>query len=182
MMDPRPTRFLSVLLTCTLVTPIVVQAQGTTGDGAAALMDGDRAAAERILRPLAQDAVRPDPLAAFFLAIASERESRASGDGRACALYLRAATPGSPVQAQALALAQDVHQDNPFLYEPCFARAQGEETPPAANQRQRVPPRSHRSRTIEGIDAMSRGAYQEAAYILKPIAEAWRRAITWRSS
>lgn len=44
-------------------------AQSTTEDGIRAMLRGDYRAAAGILRPLAEDAARPDPAAQFFLAI-----------------------------------------------------------------------------------------------------------------
>ncbi len=60
-------------------------AQTTTEDGIRAMVRGDYQTAARILRPLADDTLRPDPVAQFFLAFLYETgegvgrdESRAS--------------------------------------------------------------------------------------------------------
>jgi hypothetical protein len=60
-----------VCLFTILVAPAA--AQSTTEDGIRAMLRGDYQAAARILRPLAEDAARPDPVARFFLAFLIEQ-------------------------------------------------------------------------------------------------------------
>jgi hypothetical protein len=115
-----------------LLSPSTASAQETTNDGVRALIRGDAAAAARILRPLADDPVKPDPLAQFFLATLYQ-----SGHGvgpnqtRACALYLRAAVPENPFMSHALALAAEIHDDVAVIREMCVeASAFGWRDPP----------------------------------------------------
>jgi hypothetical protein len=126
------TRIGVCLTAIALLSPSTASAQETTNDGVRALIRGDAAAAARILRPLADDPVKPDPLAQFFLATLYQ-----SGHGvgpnqtRACALYLRAAVPENPFRSQALALAAEIHQDVPVIREMCVkASAYGWRDPP----------------------------------------------------
>ncbi len=87
-----------------LATPVT--AQSTTEDGIRALMRGDYRAAVRILRPLADDTDRPDPVAQFFLAVLYEAgEGVRRDEGRACGLFLRSASRDHPFAAQSAALA-----------------------------------------------------------------------------
>jgi hypothetical protein len=73
-----------------IATPAV--AQSTTEDGIRAVLRGDYRAAARILRPLADDAARPDPVAQFFLAVLYETGEGVQLDqGRACGLFRRSA-------------------------------------------------------------------------------------------
>jgi mRNA interferase HicA len=74
-------------------------AQSTTEDGIRAMLRGDYQAAARILRPLADDTARPDPVAQFFLAILYDT-GHGGDNARACGLFLRAATPANPFREQ----------------------------------------------------------------------------------
>lgn len=81
-------------------------AQPTTEDGIRAVLRGEYAAAARILRPLAGDFERPDPVAQFFLAILYEAGQGVERDqSRACGLFLRAGGRIHPFSAQAAAIA-----------------------------------------------------------------------------
>ena len=80
-----------------LATPAA--AQSTTEDGIRAMVRGDYQAAARILRPLADDAARPDPVAQFLLAILYDT-GYGGDNGRACGLFLRAATTANPFMEQ----------------------------------------------------------------------------------
>jgi hypothetical protein len=80
-----------------LATPAA--AQSTTEDGIRAMLRGDYEAAARILRPLADDTARPDPAAQFLLAILYDT-GHGGDNGRACGLFLRAATPANPFREQ----------------------------------------------------------------------------------
>ena len=81
-------------------------AQSTTEDGIRAMLRGDYQAAARILRPLADDAVRPDPVARFFLAFLYHIGRGVQFDhSRACGLFLGAATRPNPFMEQSSAIA-----------------------------------------------------------------------------
>jgi hypothetical protein len=81
-------------------------AQSTTEDGIRATLRGDYQAAARILRPLADDAARPDPVAQFFLAFLYETGHGVRADmGRACGLFLRSAASPHPFAEQSAAIA-----------------------------------------------------------------------------
>ena len=87
-----------------LATPVV--AQSTTEDGIRAVLRGDYGAAARILRPLADDTGRPDPVAQFFLAVLYETGQGVRPDLlRACGLYLGAAARANPFSEPAAAIA-----------------------------------------------------------------------------
>ena len=67
---PRMRMSTCAILVCVLTllaTPAA--AQSTTEEGIRAVLRGDYQAAARILKPLADDAARPDPVAQFFLAV-----------------------------------------------------------------------------------------------------------------
>ena len=86
-----------------LVAPAA--AQSTTEDGIRAILRGDYQAAARILRPLADDAVRPDPVARFFLAFLYHTGRGVPFDhARACGLFLGAATRPNPFMEQSSAI------------------------------------------------------------------------------
>lgn len=92
-----------------LATPAA--AQPTREDGIRAMVDGDYRAAVRILRPLADDAARPDPVAQFLLAILYDTGH--GGDSlRACGLFLRAATPANPFMEQSSAIAALMREEH----------------------------------------------------------------------
>jgi hypothetical protein len=74
-----------------IATPVA--AQTTTEDGIRAVLGGDYRAAVRILKPLADAAEHPDPVAQFFLAVLYDAGKGVHADmGRACGLYLRSAS------------------------------------------------------------------------------------------
>jgi hypothetical protein len=80
-------------------------AQSTTEDGIRAVIRGDYQAAARILRPLAEDAARPDPVAQFFLALVYHNPQGGRFDQlRACGLFLRSASQAHPFAEQSAAL------------------------------------------------------------------------------
>lgn len=98
----RRTRLVCVLML--LATPAA--AQSTTEDGIRAVLRGDYQAAARILRPLAEDAVRPDPVARFFLAFLYDTGHGVQFDQlRACGLFLGAGTRPNPFAEQSSAIA-----------------------------------------------------------------------------
>jgi hypothetical protein len=84
-------------------------AQPTTEDGIRAVLRGDYQAAVRILRPFAEDAARPDPLAQFFLAVVYQNPNGGRFDLlRACGLFLRSASRAHPFAEQSADLAEDL--------------------------------------------------------------------------
>jgi len=80
-----------------LATPAA--ARSTTDEGIRAMVRGDYQAAARILRPLADPAAPPDPVAQFLLAILYDT-GHGGDTARACGLFLRAATPANPFREQ----------------------------------------------------------------------------------
>jgi hypothetical protein len=94
-----------------LLVPVPAGAQTTAADGVQAIVRGDYPAAVRILRPLAEDAPQPDPLAQYFMAMLYD-----SGHGvarspmRACGLYLSAASPANPLMNQSLGRVRDIQE------------------------------------------------------------------------
>lgn len=110
------------VLTIVLLVPAAAQAQTSTLDGIAALTRGDYASAARILRPLAENSPRPDPLALFVMAtLYHSGRGVAMNSVRACGLYIRAGIQENPLMAQSLALAHTIHHDVPLLLEECVA-------------------------------------------------------------
>ena len=100
-------RFVCVLI---LLAPPAA-AQSTTDNGIRAVLRGDYQAAVRILRPLADDPARPDPVAQFFLAILYHTGQGVRRDeGRACRLFLRAGTRSHPFSEQSAAIAASMQQ------------------------------------------------------------------------
>lgn len=86
------------------------------------MLRGDYAAALRILKPLAENAREPDPLAQFFLATMYERGNGVAVDYvHACGLYRRAAATSSPIGPQATALAEGLASQSPRTRELCVA-------------------------------------------------------------
>ena len=84
-------------------------AQSTTEDGIRAVLRADYQAAARILRPLADDAAQPDPVAQFFLAALYHTGLGVKPDQlRACSLFLKAGAREQPFSAQAAALAESI--------------------------------------------------------------------------
>ncbi len=87
-----------------LATPVA--AQSTTEDGIRAVLRGDYHTAARILRPLANDAAKPDPVAQFFLAILYHSGQGVGRDEmRACGLFARAGAGVNPFGDQSTAIA-----------------------------------------------------------------------------
>jgi TPR repeat protein len=184
-------RVQSGLITLALLAPVAAQAQTSTADGVAALLGGDHANAARILRPLAADAARPDPLAAFFMAIVYDSQlGVAWNEVRACAWYLQAAVPDSPVRTQAQALAEAAHRDIPILRDRCVALSRGTwddsfgprivETemaapgaPSVVSSRAATSAPNLHNGTFQAVDAIGRGSYVEAAEVLESIVNTW---------
>ena len=91
------------LSTCAILVSVLTllaapaTAQSTTEDGIRAVLRGDYQAAARILKPLADDAARPDPVAQFFLAVLYHTGQGVRRDQlRACGLFMRAAAREHP--------------------------------------------------------------------------------------
>jgi hypothetical protein len=87
------------------ILPRPAVAQTSVDDGVRAFVQGDYAAAARILSPLAESSAEPDPTAQFFMGMLY-----ASGKGvamdplRACTLFGAAAKPSNPFMEQASAM------------------------------------------------------------------------------
>jgi hypothetical protein len=114
-------RLRSALLLFALLLPSAAAAQ-STADGVRALLRGDYGTAARILQSFAEGSSTPDPIAEFFMAWLYE-----TGHGvglsqiRACGMYLRSATPANPFMAQALVLADRIHDNRQFMRDLCVA-------------------------------------------------------------
>jgi hypothetical protein len=111
-----------------LATPAA--AQSTTEDGMRAMLAGDYPTALRILRPLADDAAHPDPVAQFLLGILTDT-GHTSNNTRACGLFLRAASRPNPFAEQSAALAAVVRDqlgDGASLF--CIAEEAWQGGPP----------------------------------------------------
>ena len=76
--------------------------QSNTEAGIRAVLRGDPQTAAHILRPLAEDASHPDPVAQFFLALVYDSKPDSA---RACGFFLRAAKQEGPFAEQSAALA-----------------------------------------------------------------------------
>ena len=97
-------------------------AQTTTRDGVMAIVRGDYDAAARILRPLAEEASQPDPIAQFFMAMLYGSGQGADMDPiQACPLFLRSARSPNPFTNQALTLARALENKSPALGSLCAA-------------------------------------------------------------
>ena len=80
--------------------------QSATEGGIRAMLRGEHQVAARVLRPLADDETRPDPVAQFFLAILYETGQGVPRDsGRACSLFLRSGMREHPFSEQSAAIA-----------------------------------------------------------------------------
>ena len=94
----------------------------TTRDGVIAIVRGDYESAARILRPLAEEASQPDPIAQFFMAMLYKSGQGVAMDPiQACPLFLRAARSPNPFTNQALTLAQALQNQSPTLAPLCAA-------------------------------------------------------------
>jgi hypothetical protein len=81
-------------------------AQTTTEDGIRAMLRGEYQAAIRILQPLADDAVRPDPVAQFFLAFLFDAgHGGGANQPRGCGLFVQSAAQAHPFSEQSAAIA-----------------------------------------------------------------------------
>jgi hypothetical protein len=70
------------------------------------MLRGEYQAAARVLRPLADDTARPDPVAQFFLAVLYDTGQGVGRDeARACGLFLRASQRAHPFAEQSAAIA-----------------------------------------------------------------------------
>lgn len=164
----------SLLLVCLLglIAPAAA-AQPTTEDGIRALLRGEDQAAVGILRPLAEDSKRPDPIAQFFLAIAYDTGRGVAPDNaRACGLFLRAAVPTNPFQQQSSALAASIWEE---LGDAASTLCVMDETPQDQRSHDvaKAADRFRQIATADGVAAIARGDYTRAVRILKPIADAW---------
>ena len=113
-------RLPALLAACILVIPTYTTAQTTAADGVLALVRGDAASAVTILGPLVEGRADPEPLAAFFLALAYQAGGRGPSDlSRSCGLFMKAATPSSPLMQQAEVLAKQIHLNHPIARNQC---------------------------------------------------------------
>ena len=99
----------------------------TTRDGVIAIARGDYDEAARILRPLAEEAPQPDPIAQFFMAMLyGSGQGVAMDPIQACPLFLRAARSPNPFTNQALTLAHALQNASPTLAPLCVAMSTDE--------------------------------------------------------
>jgi hypothetical protein len=112
----QTSRLLAGVLGASLLVPEVAAAQNTTADGVAAMARGDYDAAAAILRPLALDTPKPDPLAQFFLGLLYA--SRGPDMGKGCGLLLLAGSSDQPLAQTAQVLARFLEDQQPFCREP----------------------------------------------------------------
>jgi hypothetical protein len=113
-------RLPALLAACILVVPAYTTAQSTAADGVLALIHDDPSAAIRILSPLVEGRAEPEPLAAFFLALAYQFGGRGPSDPmRSCGLLMKAATPSSPLMRQAELLARELHMNSGLARNQC---------------------------------------------------------------
>ena len=81
-------------------------AQSTTEDGIRALLRADYGVAASILRPLTDDASKPDRAAQFFMAVLYySGQGVARDQDRACGLFLRVSSDANPFAEQAATIA-----------------------------------------------------------------------------
>jgi len=96
-----------------LVAAESAAAQSSTAEGVDAFVRGDYQRAAAILKPIAEQAPRRDPVAAFFMAAMYDSGLGIAADPmRACALYLRASAPAmgaerSPFATMAMSLSRN---------------------------------------------------------------------------
>ena len=113
-------RLPALLAACILVIPAYTTAQTAAADGVLALIHDDPSAAIRILGPLVEGRAEPDPLAAFFLALAYQFGGRGPSDPmRSCGLLMKAATPSNPLMRQAELLARQLHMNSGLARNQC---------------------------------------------------------------
>ena len=123
------------LLVCVLtLIAVPAAAQSTTEDGIRAFVRGDYQAAGRILKPLADDPARPDPVAQFFLAVLHHTGRGVVRDeSRACSLFMRAAAREHAFTEQSATLAafmRELMGDGAALL--CVADERWQGGPPAS--------------------------------------------------
>jgi hypothetical protein len=100
-------RLTGALAVCVVMRATTAAAQSTTEDGIRAMVRGDYKRAAAILRPLADDATRPDPAAQFFLGVLYETGHGVKADmARACGLFARSASREHPFAEQSAAIAR----------------------------------------------------------------------------
>jgi hypothetical protein len=121
-----------LLVLATILVPRSLTAQNATADGVHALIRGDYEAAVRILRPLAEEAAQPDPVAQFFMAtIYDSSRGGTGGSFRACGLYRSAAASSNPLMEQARDLAEFIQQISPGVARFCVAPSRSGKLPSA---------------------------------------------------
>ena len=116
---------------CALLAATAASAQSTTEDGIRAVVRGEYQAAAQILRPLANEAIPPDPVAQFFMAILYQTGQGVTGDMlRACSLFLSAARQPHPFAEQSAAIAAVLRDQLGGTHAPCYAEEHWQGGPP----------------------------------------------------
>jgi hypothetical protein len=98
-----------VCLLSLLATPAA--AQPSAEDGIRAMLRGDYSGAARILRPLADNPTRPDPVAQFFLGVLYDTGHAGGNILRACRQFHRAAAQPGPLSELSSLLAASVRDE-----------------------------------------------------------------------
>jgi hypothetical protein len=110
-----------LLLTALAFDVSIANGQTRASDGVQAFVRGDYETAARVLRPLAENALQPDPTAQFFLAVMYESARGVPRDIlRACSLYQSVAQSTSPFAAQSRALADAIFEQAPGIERLCI--------------------------------------------------------------
>lgn len=126
-------RFAALLCCAFALLATTASAQSTTEDGIRAMVRGEYQAAGRILRPLANEATPPDPVAQFFLAILYQTGQGVTGDMvRACSMFLSAARQPHPFTEQSAAIAAVLRDQLGGPNSPCIAEERWQGGPPQA--------------------------------------------------
>jgi len=165
-------RVRSVCVVMVLAAPAA--AQSTTEDGIRAMLRGDHQVAFRILRPLADDAAHPDPVAQFFLAVLYETGQGVRNDmGRACGLFLRSAAHAHPFAEQSAAIAANLQQqlgDGASML--CVANERWQGGPPLSFD---LGP-GHRIVCADTSVTVTHGEQEQRGLISRAIGSPWRPA------
>ena len=117
-------RLPALLAACILVIPTYTTAQTTAADGVVALFRGDAASAVRILGPLVEGRADPGSPGDVLSRTCLPVRRRGSLDStRSCGLFLKAATPSSPLLRQAELLAKESHLNHEIARNQCAIAA-----------------------------------------------------------
>ena len=102
----------AVRLACLLsLLASAAAAQSSTEHGIRAILRGDYSGAARILRPLADNPARPDPVAQFFLGVIYDAGRAGGNNLRACRQFQRAAARPGPLSELSSLLATSVRDE-----------------------------------------------------------------------